>query len=251
MTESAFYKLGRAAASKTRKIKWMWSSLTGDESEAISAEYGVGREMAAVVREQSGENADPALRQLLDQVTPQLASVVRNRRHRFEVDLVRDQAPTAYALPGGFIFITQSLTELCQRDQDEVAFVIAHEMAHVVRRHAINRVLRQTAYSAASMLVPGRGTVAPWLRQVGVRWLERAYSHDQEYEADALGCLLARSAGFDPQGATRLLRRLLDLDQSTTASGLGTYFSTHPPVQDRIARLQQRLRETKQAVKGS
>ena len=251
MTESTFYRLGRVAASKTRKIKWMWSSLTGDESEAISAEYGVGREMAAVVREQSNESIDPVLCQLLDQVTLKLASVVRNKLHRFKVDLVCDQSPTAYALPGGFIFITQSLTELCRRDQDEVAFVIAHEIAHVVRRHAINRVLRQTAYSAASMLVPGRGTVAPWLRQVGVRWLERAYSHDQEYEADALGCLLMRSAGFDPQGATRLLHRLLDLDQSTPAPRLGVYFSTHPPVQDRIARLQHRLRETKPEVKGS
>lgn len=251
MTESTFYRLGRVAASKTRKIKWMWSSLTGDESEAISAEYGVGREMAAVVREQSNGSIDPVLCQLLDQVTLKLASVVRNKLHRFKVDLVCDQSPTAYALPGGFIFITQSLTELCRRDQDEIAFVIAHEIAHVVRRHAINRVLRQTAYSAASMLVPGRGTVAPWLRQVGVRWLERAYSHDQEYEADALGCLLMQSAGFDPQGATRLLHRLLDLDQSTPAPRLGVYFSTHPPVQDRIARLQHRLRETKPEVKGS
>jgi predicted Zn-dependent protease len=251
MTDSAFYKLGRVAASKTRKVKWMWNSLTGDESEAISAEYGVGREMAAVVREQSGESADPALRQLLDQVTLQLASVVRNKLHRFEADLVYDQSPTAYALPGGFVFITQSLTELCQRDQDEVAFVIAHEMAHVVRKHAIKRVLRQTAYSAASMLVPGRGTVAPWLRQVGVHWLEHAYSHEQEYEADALGCLLMRSAGFDTQGATRLLHRLLDLYQGTPAPRLGVYFSTHPPVQDRIARLQRRLRETKPKVKRS
>ena len=51
MTDSAFYRLGRLAGGKARKVKWMWSSLTGDETEAIQAEYGVGWDMAAVVRE--------------------------------------------------------------------------------------------------------------------------------------------------------------------------------------------------------
>ena len=103
MTDSAFYRLGRLAGGKARKVKWMWSSLTGDETEAIQAEYGVGRDMAAVVRERSGCDADPALRTLLDETRDRLAGVVRNKLHRFEVGVVRDDQPTAYALPGGFV----------------------------------------------------------------------------------------------------------------------------------------------------
>ena len=144
MTDSRFYTLGRLAGGKVRKVKWMWSSLTGDETEAIGAEYGVGWDMAAVVRERNGCDADPALQTLLDDIRDRLADVVRNKLHRFEVSVVTDDQPTAYALPGGFIFLTRALTELCERDRDEVAFVVAHEMAHVIRRHAINRVLRQT-----------------------------------------------------------------------------------------------------------
>ena len=240
MTDSALYKLGRLAGGKARKVKWMWSSVTGDETEAIRAEYGVGRDMAAVVRERSGADAVPAIRSQLDETGARLASVVRNKLHRFEIGVVRDEQPTAYALPGGFIFVTVSLTELCEGDRDELSFVIAHEMAHVIRRHAINRVLRQTAYSAASMITPGRGAIAPWLRRAGIEWLERAYSRDREFEADALGALLTRAAGFDPDGALRLLERFLRLDSSGTP-GLGAYLSTHPPVTDRIARLRQRL----------
>ena len=241
MTDSAFYRFGRLAGGKARKVKWMWSSLTGDETEAIRAEYGVGRDMAAVVRERSGCDADPALRTMLDETRDRLAGVVRNKLHRFEVDLVSDDQPTAYALPGGFIFLTRALIELCERDRDELAFVVAHEMAHVIRRHAINRVLRQTAFAAASMIAPGRGAIAPWLRRVGLQWLERGYSQSQEFEADALGAILTRAATFDPHGALRLFTRFQRLDHATGAPGLGTYLSTHPPIGERITRLEARL----------
>ena len=238
MTNSSFYKLGRLAGAKARKVQWMWSSLTGNDEAAIQAEYGVGREMAAVVQSRSGIEADPALQRLLDHTRERLAAVVRNKQHRFAVGVLGDDQPTAYALPGGFIFVTKALTDLCERDSDELAFVIAHEMAHVIRRHAINRVLRQAALAAASMAAPGRGTIGPWLRKVGVEWLERAYSHEQEFEADDLGVLLTRAAGFDTAGAVRLFERLRSLGTQSETSGLGTYLSTHPPVTERIERLQ-------------
>jgi predicted Zn-dependent protease len=248
MTDSTFYKLGRLAGGKVRKAKWMWSSLTGDETEAIRAEYGVGSDMAAVVRTQSGCDVDPELRTLLDNTCNRLAGVVRNKLHRFDIGVVADDQPTAYALPGGFIFLTRALIDLCERDRDELAFVVAHEMAHVIRRHAINRVLRQTAYAAASMVAPGRGAIAPWLRRVGLEWLERGYSREHEFEADALGALLTQAAAFDPRGALRLFARFQQLDRVTGAPGLGTYLSTHPPVADRITRLRNRLVEKTQQM---
>ncbi len=235
MTNTTFYKLGRLAGAKARKVQWMWNSLTGDDEKAIAAEYGVGQEMAAVIQERSGMEPDPELRLVLGNARDRLSAVVRNKHHRFTVGLVRDEQPTAYALPGGFIFVTRPLTMLCEHDEDALAFVVAHEMAHVIRRHAIQRVLRQTAFAAASMVAPGRGSVGPWLRKVGVEWLERAYSRDQEFEADALGSLLTKAAGFDPAGAERLFEQLHTLDRK--AGGLGQYLSTHPPVGERIAAL--------------
>ena len=237
---SVFYRFGRLAGRKARKATWVWHSLTGDDDKAIEAEYGVGADMAAVVREKSGVEADPALRVQLDQTVTALAGVVRNRLHRFEVGVVGDEQPTAYALPGGFIFLTASLADLCRRDRDELAFVVAHEMAHVIRRHAVKRVLRQTAYSAASILTPGRGVIAPWLHRIGLEWLERAYSREQELEADALAVLLTRGAGFDPEGALRLLERLRTLEPAG-GRGMGAYLSTHPPVEDRVAALRPRV----------
>ena len=237
MAETDFYRLGRLAGVQFRKAKWVWQSIAGSEADAIQAEHSVGRDMAAVVLTESPRASDPAAQALLDEVGGQLAAVVRNRLYRFEMTCIQADPPTAFAVPGGFVFVARSLADLCDRDRDEVAFVLAHEMAHVIRRHAIDRLLKQKVLSAAALASPGRGVFASWIRQVGFQWLERAYSRDEEFEADELGLRLMRAAGFDPAGAVRVLQRLGELDRSPDRLGLGPYLSTHPPVEDRILRL--------------
>ncbi len=241
MERSRAYVFGRLAGKQYRKAKWYWQSATGSEEDAIRAEHGVGRDMAAVVREQAGGAGDPRAQALLDDISAALAGRVRNPAHRFEVAALPGGEPTAFALPGGFIFVAPALVELAGRDRDELAFVVAHEMAHVVRRHAIDRLLGQKALSAVSLATPATRTVAPWLRSVGVRWLENAYSRELEFEADELGARLMRAAGFDPAAAVRMLQRLGALDARADPLGLGGYLSTHPPVADRIRHLRERL----------
>ena len=237
MTESAFSRLGRIAGVQFRKAKWMWQSVAGSEAEAIQAEQGVGRDMAAAVLEETPRDLDQTTQALLDEVEGQLTPVVRNRLHRFRVTAINPDPPIAFALPGGFIFVARSLVHLCDRDRHEVAFVLAHEMAHVIRRHAIDRLLQQKVVSALALASPARGALASWIRQVGFHGLARAYSRDQEFEADELGLRLTRAAGFDPAGSIRLLQRLGTLEGTPGPLGLGPYLSTHPPVGDRVNRL--------------
>ena len=248
VTKSGFYKFGRLAGVKYRKAKWIWESVAGDEDEAIRTEHGVGRAMAATVRDQTPCDPDPELQAFLEVIQVRLADRVSNPLHEFEVTPTQEAQPTAFALPGGFVFVARSLVELCDHDQNEIGFVVAHEMAHVIRRHAISRILGQTAMSAAALASPARGTLAPWIRKVGVQWLERAYSREQEFEADELGAMLMRAADFDPAGSVRALRRFEGLDKTTDSLGLGAYLSTHPPVADRVARLRERLHDWRRDV---
>ena len=241
MADSTFYRAGRKAGVTFRRAKWLWASVAGSEDEAIKAEYGVGRDMAAIVREQAPDAPNENAQALLTDLQRRLEGGVRNRLHRFQVTVVGDDQPTAFALPGGFIFVAEPLADLCNHDPDELAFVLGHEMSHVIRRHAIDRLLSQKVLSAASLASPGRGVLAPWVRRVGLQWLERAYSQEQEFEADELGVLLMRAAGFDLAGSVRVLDRFLRLAPSSDRSGLGAYLSTHPPVRDRIDRLQRRF----------
>ena len=237
MPRNAFYKLGQLAGVQFRKAKWIWQSTAGSEADAIQAEHGVGRDMAAVVLEETPRDSDRTVQALLDEVGNELGAVVRNRLHRFQFTCIAAPGPTAFALPGGFIFVARPLVDLCGRDSDEVAFILGHEMAHVIRRHAIDRLLKQKVLSAVTMVSPGRGALASWIRQVGFRSLELAYSRDEEFEADELSLLLMRGAGFDPAGAIRALQRLGDLDRRPDPLGLGAYLSTHPPIDDRVNRL--------------
>jgi predicted Zn-dependent protease len=241
MAESAFYKLGKMAGVQVRKAKWLWTSVAGTEAEGIRAEQAVGRDMAAVVLEETPRDSDRTTQALLDEIGTKLAGVVRNRLHRFQTTAIESDRPTAFALPGGFIFIARSLVQLCDRNEDALAFVLAHEMAHVIRRHAIERLLKQKVVNALAQASPSRGALASWIRQVGFRGLERAYSQDEEFEADELGVLLMRAAGFDPAGAIRMLQCLGELDRRPDPLGLNRYLSTHPPIDERVHRLRRRL----------
>ena len=244
MTRSGAYLFGRLAGRQFRKAKWMWDSFAGAEDDAIRAQQGLGREMAAAVREQAPGPTAPAVQGLLDELVAALAARVRNPVHRFEVAAAAGDHPTAFALPGGYIFVAPALVDMTGRNRDELAFVIAHEMAHVIRGHAIDRIKiewSQKALSAVSMATPAGRTVAPWLRRVGVQWLEKAYSREQEFEADELGGRLMRAAGFDPRGCVRMLERFRRMERESDPLGLAAYLATHPPVDDRIHHLRERL----------
>jgi len=113
--------------------------------------------------------------------------------------------------------------------------VLGHEMAHVIRGHALDRMLSSSATVLAARAVPAGG-VGAWVKQVGLRYLEGAYSRDRELGADELGVRLADAAGYDRRGAARLLERLGELHArgAEGALRLGRYFASHPPTDDRI-----------------
>lgn len=241
MTRSGAYRFGRLAGKQFRKARWMWASVAGSDEEAIRAEQAVGRDMAAVVREDARGSVDPAVQAALDEVTAALAVRVRNRTHRFEVAALPGHEPNAFALPGGYIFVSPALVELARRGRDELAFIVGHEMAHVIRRHAIDRILSQRALQAVTLASPAARGIAPWVRKVGVRWLEQAYSREQEFEADELSGRLMRAAGFDPGGALRMLDLLRGLEPGGGRTGGGGWLASHPPTAERIRRLRGQL----------
>lgn len=241
-----FYNLGRKVGPKVRRAMWMWQSIAGSEADAIKVEYEVGRDLASEVRRQLAPSQRPLTDPMLDNIGGRLAACVANKSRRFSFETLKGTEPNAFAVPGGFVFVTEALVELCGHDRSELAFILGHEMGHIIRGHAMNRIVTSSAIAAASRAAPIHGLLAGWLHRVGVQFLESAYSRDLESQADALGVRLAAAAGYNPQACVQLLLRLARLDAPANQLSLGSYFSSHPPFTVRINNISRLLRKLQQ-----
>ncbi len=233
-----FFNLGRSVNSTLRKGKWVWRSFAGTEDEALRAEYELGRDLAWSLSRQMKPDPDAGVVRFVGEITARLAGCVRDRRRRFCACPVRAAEINAFALPGGYVFLTRPLLELCGADPHEVAFVLAHEMAHVLHGHAMERVVNGWMLNAAGRALPLRGWAGGLVMQQVRELAERAYSREQELEADLLGARLAHAAGFDAHAAIRLLSRLPPVPAATA---FDRYFATHPPFVERLANLRRVL----------
>jgi len=124
-----FRNLGHIAGPHFRKARWVLRSLTGSPEELIEAEYEVGRDMAHALAAEGRVDDDPASVQLLANVGNRLAGRLRSRQRRFTFQVLIDPQINAFAMPGGFVFVTRSLLGMCGSQENELAFVLAHEMA--------------------------------------------------------------------------------------------------------------------------
>jgi len=228
-------QLGRSAVPVIRKTKWIYDGLAGDEAAALRAETVFGATLAAELRAVTQRVHDPANAALVGELCQRLSASVRDKRRTFHCELIHEDSPNAMALPGGFVFVSHSLVVLCERRPEELAFVIGHEMGHIIRGHAWDRMVNQTVLQAASVVTARAGVLGGWLRSSGLGLLQNAHARDRELEADELGLRLAVAAHFAPAGAIALLRRIERL--GTDPGVLGQYFASHPPVSERIARL--------------
>ncbi|MFC1739265.1 M48 family metallopeptidase [Planctomycetota bacterium] len=224
--------MGKKVGPSVRKAKWLWYSITSTKAEAIRAEYAVGQDLANEVRNRVGLDVRPEVKRILEEVGSCLSGCVAEKMLKFNFEAVESEKPNAFALPGGFIFVSRSMLDLCDYDKSELAFILGHEMGHVIRGHAIQKVVSNSAIAIGAGVVPARGVLAGWLRKVGIQFFQSAYSQDIELEADKLGVRLVVAAGYDGAAAIQFLSRLNS--RSEKQSALSRYFSSHPPFQLRI-----------------
>ena len=240
---SLFYNIGKMVGPRVRKVKWIWQSITASEADTIKAEHEVGQDLAREIGNRLELDTEPRAGQMLNKVGRHLATCVANKLRTFSFEVIKGTEPNAFALPGGFIFVTRSLLELCDWNQDEIAFILGHEMGHVIRGHAMGRIIANSAIAVGVRATPIRGILASWLSKVGVKFLESAYSQDMELEADTLGARLVAVADYDPHATMQLLSRLSELNQPAKQSSLGNYFSSHPAFDIRIHNVDRLLRQ--------
>jgi len=139
----------------------------------------------------------------------------------------------ACALPHKTIVVSQLLVDFCRDQRDQMAFVVAHEAAHIHLGHARERNIANALMTAAPLANPILG--------FGLKTLfDRAYTREQEFEADELAVRLCARAGYAPSASIALLTRLGHGEAPTDL--VSKMLSTHPPLGKRVNQLNAAIR---------
>jgi len=232
-----WYEAGRRLRAGLLGTARLGTALLGSPEARRRSERAWGAELARALESQQGRDEDPELAALLEELCARLAGRLREKSFAWRAAVLAGGPPNACALPGGFLYVSRALVDLCQGDPDELACVLGHEMAHVVRGHATDRLIGEKLIGALGAGLAARGgPLAQVVVQASAGFLTSAYSRDQEREADELGARLAKAAGYDPRAAIRMLSRFAQLE-ATSAAALGSYFASHPPTAERIENL--------------
>ncbi|WP_209443797.1 M48 family metallopeptidase [Cobetia amphilecti] len=162
----------------------------------------------------------------------------------WQVKVFEDESANAFALPGGYIGVNTGLLEVAE-NQDQLATVIGHEIAHVLARHANERVSTQSLTSAGLSLTQALaglegtgGDQLMGLLGMGAEYgVLKPFSRSHESEADLLGLDLMAEAGFDPRASIKLWANM----NAAGGAQPPVWMSTHPSDEQRMAALNERL----------
>src|SRR6185295_18158586 len=205
-----------------------------------SREPAVQRENARILASYGGTYDNARLQAMVEKMVDRLVAASERPDLKFKVTILNSPAINAFALPDGRLYITRGLIALAN-DKAELASVLAHEMGHVIARHAAIR-----EEQARQVAIIGH-VVSDVLSdpQVGALALAKskltlaAFSRAQEFEADGIGVGISARAGFDPYGASRSLtdiQRSADLKASAGGADPRSldFLSSHPATPDRV-----------------
>jgi predicted Zn-dependent protease len=185
---------------------------------------GVQDKAGRMVVDQVGETSkfctDDAGLAALDGLVDELAA--KSDGTKFQVYVVDEKVMNAFAAPGGHVVIFSSIIESAETPE-EVAGVLAHEMAHVIEGHPNEGLVRALGYGIFGLLAPGGGDIGP---EVAKAVITGAYSRDDELDADRVGVGLLNDAGIDSRGLARFFQRMHEAGDDVP--GALELVSTHP-----------------------
>lgn len=197
-----------------------------------AAEARLGRQVAAALTRDARACAQPAGAAAMRTLVARLAPGTGGPRD-VEVRVVERPMVNAFAAPGGTIVFFSGLIEQAE-SADEVAGVLAHEMAHVVHRHGTQALVRHFALSTILTIVTGNdwgvGTVASGAGQL---LLHLAHSRAAEAEADATAVRILQAARVGSDGLTRFMARQEKNRPAGDRVAMAHYLDSHPPLAER------------------
>lgn len=239
----------------------VWSTLavacarnpvTGERELALiseSQEIQMGQQAAQQVEQSLGLVQDEALQSYIHGIGTKLAAGSERPELPWRFRVVDDPTPNAFALPGGFIYVTRGMMSL-MNSEAELASVLGHEIGHVTARHSVSQMSRaqlaQVGLGLGMVFVPELQQYGD-LASTGLQLLFLKYGRDDERQSDELGFRYALEEGYDVREMADVFRSLQRVGEASGQSPLPSWMSTHPDPGERVSRTEQRVQAVSSA----
>lgn len=204
-------------------------------------ELQMGYQSAREILQKERVSRDPRLNAIVQRVGKKIASAAAQPGYKWQFFVIDKDIPNAFCLPGGKVFVYSGLFRVVQ-NEDQLATVIGHEVAHAIARHGAERMsmiqLGRMGKQIATQALGG-GKYSDLINQaygIGETYgMVLPYSRKFEYEADEIGIYLMTKAGYDPREALKFWENMMHYAQRTRKPP--EFLSTHPSDRHRIERL--------------
>jgi predicted Zn-dependent protease len=206
-------------------------------------EIKIGAEFAAILLGAKPLDTDLRLQRYVNLLGRWLALQTDRPDLPWTFGVLKDEGFNAFATPGGNIFVTSGLVKK-MRSEAELAGVLAHEIAHVLKKHHLKAVQKKAGLDVFADLAECQvqkggsalgGQFKSMMLNAGREMYAKGLDKDDEYESDRVGVLIAAKAGFDPYGLPAVLQTIQAQNAEDDAFSL--LFSTHPDPAERIETL--------------
>ncbi len=222
----------------------------------IKDEKEMGEKFDVMVRSNLPIIEDPEVKQYVDYMLARLVKAIPPQPFTFKATTILHNSLNAFAVPGGYVYVFTGLIMNLDKEE-ELAGVLAHELAHVTQRHVASRLQKAQFVTLGSLLLAvagvaaggaGGGALAMGALGAGQSAMLN-YSRLDENEADQIGLQYLIAAGYPPGG---MVAGFKVLRQKSWMSGISvpTYLSTHPALGDRINGLQARIQTMGKSVQN-
>lgn len=212
-------------------------------------EIEIGRQSDLEVRGQYPVSTDAAAAARINNIGLSLVPHSDRPHLPYHFTLLETDEINAFAFPGGYIYVTRGMLDFVVSDA-ELASVMAHEIAHVGRRHGARRVEIFTATEFALELIAGlnedmaqiyEDKAAQIAANMASQVLFSGWSRTQEFEADEYGVIYLAAAGYEAETAVSVLQRMNDTFTQQPTHPIQHLLDTHPPFPDRIQHVQETI----------
>ena len=200
----------------------------------LNKEQKLGKKLSENIEKKHEVIEDPQKNLLIKQIGNKLTKVSDLKEMNYHFKILNIEGPNAFSIPGGYIYVTHDLFDYVQSD-DELAGILAHEIAHVIHNHALKQTRDNTKFTLLTILgalLTGEPNVAVLGKLTTITFLNQ-YSREYEEEADLTAINLLIKAGYNSVGFLTFLERLYTREMFKPGVNLGI-FQTHPETENRI-----------------